>query len=104
MIDPATKAAAVRMLMSGTLTFDEVVKLACVSRFTLYRWAKELGFDPRQRRAARAQAAWDSAVKGPRPRLSKKRLREIADEAKVAWDQRHDQDEMGPSEPPAPWE
>lgn len=56
------KRRVLLMLKDGVLTFDEVVKLSGVSRYTVYRWCKAAGIDARATRMRRAFRHWEASA------------------------------------------
>jgi len=92
------KRAALYLLERGEAHPSEIAELAGVSRMTVYRWAAEAGIDWERALGTRLSVAWDRAERrahgrraGKKP--TKARLRQIADEAKVGWDQLREHDD-----------
>lgn len=85
----AVKRTALSLMRRGEATPGQVAELAGVSRMTAYRWAVDAGIDCDQAMRERLLRVWKRTNRPAKVKPTKKRLRQIADEAKVGWDQAH---------------
>lgn len=88
-IDPFARKVALKLLAKGQASPGELAPLAGVSRQVVEMWARRAGIDWRAKRDERLAMAWEKAL-GRLKSSTKAKMRIEADEAKVAWDQRHE--------------